>query len=234
MKAARLCTLLVTLAGCFDDRDVEGSGRLVDVQTDVAAFHGVSVSDGLHAEIAIGPQSVALHLDDNIVDHVRVEVRGGVLFIEARERDVGFDPSAGAVVRVVSPTIDGVTVLDGSMASAEARGQEVTVRSDDGATLFLDARAAGVIHALAGDGASIVLNGTAPELDLDTSDGSSIESGVLSEVVAVRSRDGSTVRAHATKSVHVRAFDGSNVRIEGNPGSRDVSASDGSSVEFAD
>ena len=71
-----LPAFLLPLVACIGYSDIDGNGRLVDVQRDVAPFRAVEVSDGLRAEIAVGPQNVTLHLDDNIVDHVRAEVRG--------------------------------------------------------------------------------------------------------------------------------------------------------------
>ena len=234
MKTLHLPTLLLALVACVDDGNIEGSGELVDVQQDVAAFHAVEVSDGLRAEIVVGPQNVALHLDDNIAHHVRVVVRGGVLVLEANENNMGFDPSAGAVIRVASPTIDAVTVRDGANATAEARGTEVTAKSYDGGKLVFDAREAQVVHATARDGSSIVLTGATTDLDVEARDGSNITSQIPSESAAVRSHDGSEIRARASKSVRVQASDGSSVHIHGNPGSRDVNTSDGSSVDFSD
>jgi hypothetical protein len=225
---------IVALAGCFSDRSIEGSGRLVDVQRNVAAFHAVAIADGLRAQIAIGPQEVALHVDDNIVDHVRVEVRGGVLFVEANADDLGFDPSGGAVVRIASPTIDAVSVFDGARAAGEARGDEVTASCNDGGELVLDVRAANILNARAHDASIIVLSGTAPIVDLESIDASRIHSRVPAETVGIRSHDASEVVARAAQGARVRASDASNVRVEGNPANRDVSSTDGSSVVFSD
>ena len=225
---------LVSFAACIDSNDIDGSGRLVDVQRDVGAFRAVEVSDGLNADIAVGPQNVRLHLDDNIVDHVRVEVRGDVLVLEAKEPNMGFDPSADAVIRVSSPTITSVAVRDGASARAEARGGEVVASCRDGAKLVLHGQDSRTIRASASDGSRIEITGAATTLDIDASDGSKIASEATTESVVIRSRDGSTVRAHASKSVQVHASDGSHVHIHGNPRSRDVTTTDGSSVEFSD
>lgn len=229
-----LSALLLSLVGCIDYTDIDGNGRLVDVQRDVAAFRAVEVADGLRAEIAVGPQNVTMHLDDNIVRYVRVEVRGDVLFLEAKEGNMGFDPSDGAVIRVSGPAISAVTVRDGSSARAEARGEDFSASSHDGSRLAIDGQDVQVIHARASDGSRIEVTGAVTDLVVDAIDGSKIESEAASDSVEVRSRAGSAVRARASRSVRVQASDGSRVRIRGNPESRDVTTSDGSSVVFVD
>ncbi|MDF2697482.1 MAG: hypothetical protein K0S65_5865 [Labilithrix sp.] len=234
MKKPGLIAAIFALAACADTGNIEGSGRLVEVQRDVAAFHAVEVSDGLRVEVAVGPQSVALHLDDNILDHVRIEVRGGLLVLEADSDNMGFEPSSGAVIRVASPTIDAVTVLDGGRARAETRSREVVAMSKDGGRLELVAHDAQLVRATAHDGSKVVLSGSAVELNVGSSDGSNVESTMPCESVIVDTHDGSDVRARASKSVRVEASDGSKVHILGNPGSRDVTTSDGSSVNFSE
>ena len=229
-----LPALLLSLVACLDHSDIDGSGQIIELRRDVAAFRAVEVADGLRAEIAVGPQEVTLRLDDNIIDRVRVEVRGDVLVLEAKEQGVGFDPSANAVIRVGSPTITAVTVRDGSRARAEVRGGELVAKSHDGARLVIDARELQEVSASASDGSRIDVTGAAMSLEFDASDGSTITSNAPADSVTARSRDGSEVRARASKSVRVQASDGSYVRISGNPERRDVETSDGSSVVFSE
>ena len=229
-----LPALLLSLVGCIDSSEIDGNGRIVEVERDVSTFRAIEVSDGLRAEVAVGPQHVTLRLDDNILDHVRVEVRGDVLFLEAKDRNMGFDPSAAAVIRVASPEVTSITVRDGSSARAEARGEEVSATSHDGARLVIDARAVRKIRASASDGSRIDVTGAATDLAIEANDGSKVVSEVPSDSLDVRSRDGSEVRARASKSVRVEASDGSYVRIHGNPESRDVRTRDGSSVVFTE
>jgi hypothetical protein len=233
MKKFSMLVALLTLAACVDTENIEGNGRLVDVRRDVAAFHAVEASDGLRVEITVGPQNVALQLDDNIVDFVRVEVRGGVLVLEAKSHEMGFEPSSRSVIRVSSPTIDAVTLHDGARANAETASNAVVLAATDGAKLSVVARDARTVRADARDGSSIVLAGSALELEIEARDGSNVGSALPAESLVVSTHDGSGVRARASKSVRISASDGSNVDIVGNPTNRDVSSSDGSEVTFS-
>jgi hypothetical protein len=236
MKLSLAFTAIVALAlpGCDDVSSIKGSGRLVDARRDVAAFHAVHVSDGLRAEIVVGPQSVDLHLDDNILEHVDVHVTDGRLVLQAKDRERGFDPSRHSVIRVASPAIDAVTATNGADVRAEPRSPEVTGDCRDGANLVLDVRDARLVRALARDGCRATFTGTARDLTLDSSDGSDVDSQVVLDSADIRARDGSAVRARVTKKVRVVASDGSDVRVHGNPAGREVTTGDGASVSFED
>lgn len=220
------------LPACIDDDAIVGSGRLVETKADVPPFHAVEVADGLPAVIAIGEQDVFLRLDDNIQSHVHVYVRNGVLVLEARDPDMGFDPSPQAVIQVATPTLDAVIAKDGSRVRAEANTRDVHARCSDGADLELDVRGADRVVATSEDGCSAVIRGAAPVVSLAASDGSRLTSDIAAEEATIRAEDGSKVRAHVTKTARVTAEDGSEVYIHGNPPGREVSESDGASVRF--
>lgn len=229
-----LLVLAALLGACVDDdRSIVGSGRLVEARLQVGTFHAVEVSDGLPAVVAIGQEAdVVMRLDDNIQEHVSVHVRDGVLFVEARDRDRGFEPSSQAIIQIATPALDGVTARDGSRVRAEASEREVRARCSDGADLEVDVRGADRVEVAGEDGCRAVIRGAAPVVSIEASDGSRLTSEIAADSATIRARDGSKVRAHVTKSAEVSASDGSEVRIHGNPAGRDVSQTDGSSVSF--
>jgi len=80
-----------------------GSGRLVAQDRPVTPFHGIRITGVGTVHVAQGPDHTArVEADDNIVDAVTTEVRGGLLVI-------GLDRSCADVtvrVHVSSPRID--------------------------------------------------------------------------------------------------------------------------------
>lgn len=232
MMRAIACALLIPIAGCWSG--IQGDGQIVEEEVQVEEFHAVSVSDGLPAEIVPGPQRVVLRLDANLVDRVRVVVDDGVLRVEAKDPNVDLDPSEDAVIQISSPTIDGISLSDGSSARATTNAASVSIEISDGSAIDLTTEAAASIDLAAGDGSSATLDGEASELEIVATDGSSVESRIPAQEAAITSRDGSAVTARASERVTVQATDGSSVSIHGNPADRDVEASDGSSVDFVD
>ena len=90
LKALAAVTLVTALAGCDSGNDssvvgsggsaVEGSGILVTRTEDVSDFDELAISHTFHATIAQGDSfSLSLRVDDNIVEHLRVERIGSTL-----------------------------------------------------------------------------------------------------------------------------------------------------------
>jgi hypothetical protein len=85
MKAKRhflvfpLLIALAILVGC-DVQRVKGSGDLVTESMQVANFNSIDLSGS--GEVVLtqnGSESLAIETDDNIMEHVKAEVRGGTL-----------------------------------------------------------------------------------------------------------------------------------------------------------
>jgi hypothetical protein len=111
--------LAAMLAGCSGSsssnsggsgsQPIVGSGVVVQAPRPVGAFHGVRLSSVGRVELSTSAQpSVVVEADDNVVEHVRTEVVGGVL-------EVGLDSGSYSditlTVRVAAPALDLVELL---------------------------------------------------------------------------------------------------------------------------
>lgn len=91
LKSVAIVALVTALAGCDGDSDdssvvgsdrsaVEGSGVLVTRTEDVSDFDELEIASIFRASITQGDSfALSLRLDDNVVEHLRVERTGSTL-----------------------------------------------------------------------------------------------------------------------------------------------------------
>ncbi len=122
-KAAALPLLAVAFAAC----STAGSGVIVEEQRFVAEFNCIDVSDGLSVELRVDSTTageVIVRFDDNLLDHVRTEVEGQTLFVDAAKSF-----KVGGAGRSVSVVVSGLTELNvGSGAQVHGEGATVELR----------------------------------------------------------------------------------------------------------
>lgn len=89
-------------------RHVEGSGRVVELTRDVAAFTRLDLRGSLDARVRVGPeQRVVLHVDDNLADLIDTRVRGRELIVEEEE---DLDYTRGAYLEITVPSLTELAV----------------------------------------------------------------------------------------------------------------------------
>jgi hypothetical protein len=154
LGATAIAILILALAALAllrvsDDPETKGSGVLATQTRHVPAFSGVRLSGVGDVTIRVGaPRSVAVRADDNLLDRVTTDVRGGVLVVglKARVRSSGRLRVLVGVPRLDSLTLNGSGVLKATGVRAER--------------LRVDLAGSGVVHA---DGAvtrlDVVLDG---------------------------------------------------------------------------
>lgn len=83
LRVAAVVAGTMATSGCLlGFASVEGSGEIVTLHPDLSGFTEVAASHGARAHITAGDQySVVVRVDDNLQDHVRIEVEDGRLRI---------------------------------------------------------------------------------------------------------------------------------------------------------
>lgn len=89
LKLLVAATAAVTLAGCMvvdavsqAGPSVKGSGTAKTETRDVPAFTHIAVQGAMDCDIAVGgKQSVSITSDDNLISHIKTEVKGDTLII---------------------------------------------------------------------------------------------------------------------------------------------------------
>jgi Putative auto-transporter adhesin, head GIN domain len=118
--AAHAVLAATLLTGCFGPR-VVGSGKEVTQARQAAQFRRIEIRGSTDVVARVGAAAaITVSGDDNIVPHVRTEVRGDTLVIDLE--DGSYSTRAPLRVTVSTPSLDGISI-SGS-ASAQASGVE--------------------------------------------------------------------------------------------------------------
>ena len=73
-----------SIVGGGQRRGEEGSGTLVTERLALSGFTGIEVAGSWQVTVRPGPYDVQVTVDDNVVDDLRVEVRGDALHFGLR------------------------------------------------------------------------------------------------------------------------------------------------------
>ena len=171
-----------------------GSGNVVTEERAVGDFTAISVSEGIQVELVVDPNgtnSVAVVFDDNLLDRVAAEVRGGTLYIEFAGSVRIF--GEGRMVSVTARALEDIEVRGGAELTGSGEANRYRLKASGGSTVDLrnlmasdvDIEASGgssaSVYASAsasGDasgGSSVTVYGDPPDVDIDTSGGSGVE-----------------------------------------------------------
>lgn len=203
--------LAMALVGC---EDIQGNGDIVEQERPVGAFARVSLAEGLHGDVIVGPEtSVKIRGDSNLLEFIRLELRDGVLTSELDGR-MGLFPSQPIVVTIITPTLKELRALNGTHLSASGIDTESFVLR-------------------ASTHARVNVSGSAGKLTLAATNDSDVQAGELAVETASIGVSGSTeVRLHVTQEIFGTASGGSSITVQGNPPVRDIKTSESSQVHF--
>ncbi len=146
---------VAALTACGAIVGIDGSGVAETTSYEFDSFDEVDVSNAFEVEITIvdGPPSVEVTVDDNLVEHLDVDVDSGRLEIGWRRGT--FDPDVQPFAAVTMPSL---TALELSGASS------ATVEGAEGASLRLELSGA----------SSVAVDGDVERLDVDGSGASAL------------------------------------------------------------
>ncbi len=197
-------------AGCFGPR-IKGSGHEVKQARQAAQFRRIDIRGSTDVVARIGSSTaITVSGDDNIVPHVRTEVRGDTLIIDME--DGSYSTSAPLVVTVSTPALDGISI-SGS-ASAQASG--ISAERFDAS--------------ISGSG-DMELKGTAGEVEASVSGSGDMRLfGLAARRAMVNVSGSGNVQVSADEALGVEVSGSGDVRYRGNP-AREVKISGSGSVE---
>jgi hypothetical protein len=99
---------------------LRGSGVSACDQREMAEFHSIEIRGPIDAKVRVGEErSVAVHADDNLLDHVVTRVEDGLLILEM-ERDHNYRFDSDLCVEVGAPALDGLQIC--GSGDAEIQG----------------------------------------------------------------------------------------------------------------
>jgi hypothetical protein len=227
----------VSLSGCCGSLlpgRITGSGTVVIQDHDLGDFDQVEIHDGFQAVISAGEAfAVQLEVDENLVDHLDVLLKGSTLVIRLKPTR---SYTLGDVTRKVTVTMPGLMGVESSGGSqVEIQGfrsaDDLGVYVSGGGRLRGDIEA-GDLEVSCSGGSDLALTGSGGELFLDASGGSEVDlAGFTVADASVEAGGGSQVTLRVSGRLDVQASGGSKVYYLGGPTLGEIDTSGGSSVQ---
>ncbi len=142
--AATALAVALAAAGCSGStvfgKKIKGSGVLQTRSADVEAFHAVEASRGVNVTLTDAGDSLVIRADDNVLDYVVTQVRGGVLRIGIDER---INSLHNVQVEVTVPATSTIRRLKASSAASIVTDQPLAEVEE----MELSASSAGSVRA---------------------------------------------------------------------------------------
>jgi hypothetical protein len=248
---ARLSLLVPAfwLLGCGE----VGNGTISTEARTVDAFKRVSIASGIQATITLGTRDVSLTTDENILPLVETFLDGDTLVVRVLPDRV-VTTGYGIRAAIVNDVLEGLSVSGGSPVEATATaatnfpisvsgGSQVKITAisattssaqvSGGSTLTLTGLAATTLTLDGSGGSTLTATGAATEVHLIGSGASHLDTdAVPATSLQLEGSGGSTFKARASGSARGALSGGSTATVSGGPGTRDVSLSGGSTVDW--
>jgi len=225
--------LPLVLAACVT---VSPSGRIGATTPAVADFHGVDVSSGMVATVAIGPTAVRIEADEAVLPYVHTRVVNGELKVWVERSGVHFRSMGPIVATLVTPQLDGIEASGASEVTAAMTPSKSCALETSGASKVKVTGLACEALAVESSGAShINAVGTAEKIEITASGASTVGvRQVTATTVSVEGSGGAEVRAFASTTLNAELSGGTSLYVSGKPGQRSVEASGGASIVDAE
>lgn len=231
-------------------KGIKGNGNVTTEMRSLSFFDELSASSGIDVIYNKGEQSVKVIADENLIDLIITEVKGGKLIIK-RKNNTNIKWSKKMEVHVTAQNLHDISISSGAdfVAKDELNSKNFTLTTSSGADakLTVDADVVSITTSSGGDadvvvtaneanitassGADISVKGSANEATLNTSSGADIDgfSFVVKNCKASASSAGD-ISVTVSNSLVASASSGGDVTYKGNPSSVDQSSSSGGDV----
>ncbi len=181
----------------FNFKDVKGSGQTASEVRDLKGFKSIDVGGVFHVEITAQKEfSVEVEADNNLLQYIKTEVRGGKLNIEIDKKVSTKNPM---LIRITAPDIDDLEVSGAA---------NVTVNDLKNAGISVDSSGA----------SKIKITGETAKLTIDVSGATKIDAeNLTSENATVDASGASQVSVNVTGQLKADASGASKIAYSGSP-----------------
>ncbi len=160
-------------------------------------FHSLRVGSALDVEISEGDYRVHATIPENLIKHLIIETRGGVLHLSLKG---SVESTKSIAINVQMPRITRLEAFDACYVQAS------TTTSHD-------------LHVQTHGASTVCLYGEGIATEFNASDASTLDASHFSAQISNCVASGAaTLETHATQSVHAKAKDASSIVIKGRPG----------------
>jgi hypothetical protein len=196
-------------------RPVKGNGVVTSEARALGDFTGVSVANGLRANVSVGATSVKVHADQNLQEYIETSVSGGTLVVAVTN---GFDlqPTQPLVVTVVSPTVLSFVAAGSAVIAGAPSAGNVTVDASGSSDVSLANVAAETIDVKGSGGSTVTVAGAdAAATKVVVSGGGTLRLPLHTKVLTFDASESSAIDAYVTDTVRGTASGRSRVTIAG-------------------
>jgi len=209
---------VVLAAACisFGQPGIDGSGRVVSQGRSMTGFDRVSVEDEFDVVVTVGPaHAVQVTADDNLLPHVRTEVRGGTLHVET-DRDL--DSTEDIRVTIATPSLAALSASGSSNVSATGvRASSFEISSSGSSDISAEGDFGDIHSSVSGSG-SLRMRGTGGDIDASVSGSGDLDMGqVAARTARVKVSDSGSASVHAVDAVSASVSGSGDVRYAGSP-----------------
>jgi hypothetical protein len=165
-------TLTLSLSGCI--HGVRGSGNRKTEKRDVAAFNAIETSGAFEVTVSCQkPASFEVETDDNLLELVQTEVRGGVLRVSTTK---GYSSNGGIVLRITVPDLTSLrTTGAGKFNIAGVKNDALEIRSTGAATVVASGESKSVKISSTGAGTIDAHNLRASDADVSVTGAANVD-----------------------------------------------------------
>lgn len=204
----------------------------------VRNFDAVKVSAGIDLYISMGDnESVKVVADDDIIENVKTEVRGGTLHVYMKDNNwldniFNWGKSSSRKVYVTARELKSIDASSGSDVKSEntLKGDALKVEVSSGSDINLDV-VYKEVSLSSSSGSDARISGRAKYFTASASSGSDINARELkAQICKVSASSGSDATVTATNEIKANASSGADVRYYGSPEIVDTDESSGGDV----
>lgn len=205
---------LLSLGGLFG---VDGNGKIKEQVRDVAPFTSVALGGGLQGEVRLGDvQKVTLVTDENLLPLITTTVKDGVLHVTSKQ---SIDPTRGAKVVIIAPTIDALSASGGTKLTAHvAKTRTFKLEGSGGAELDIKGIDTDALEIDLSGGVDAKLAGAAKTANVELSGGVTLHAKALQiDDATLDASGGVDAELAVTRALKGDASGGVSVTIKGRP-----------------
>jgi predicted small secreted protein len=213
--AALLVILVIVLSAC---NVVRGSGDMVTETRDVSGFDSVDLSGSGDVIITQGEgESLTIETDDNVMEHITSEVRGGTLRLGTKEL-ISVSPTR----LVFTLGVDDLNAADvsgsGSIEADSIETDSLEIDVSGSGDVKVDSLTAGDLGVRISGSGDVQLAGEVSEQDIDISGSGNYRAGdLLTETTVISISGSGEATLWTTESLDADVSGSASINYYGNP-----------------
>jgi hypothetical protein len=226
------CCCPWTVTRVVRDINVRGSGNLVTREMSLSDFKRLDISSAFVADVTQSETyRVAITMDDNLLDHLKVEKRGDTLYVGIDNTSLAGQTTLHA--RITMPTLEGLQASGASRVTATGFRSTAPLELEVSGASSLDGGIhSGDLHMRVSGASSVTLEGSGGKADIGVSGASRAQlEGFALQDATVEASGASSATVNVAGRLDAEASGASTILYVGNPQLGRIEQSGASSVK---